>query len=427
MGVLKRLHDLGFRVRSDASHRLLDARLRRLERTFREAPATELGPGVLIVPPSVPGSVGDDAMMRATVDTLRADGHDDLAIVSFDERQPWTIVADVPVVVDVHDFIYGRDVRKLEALAGLRARYGRLLLLGADVLDGHYSEELTVRRIWIARLAAALGMATSILGFSLNARPSPRTLDAFRALQDDVQLNLRDPVSRQRLASLCGREGHQVADLAFLLEPAADRRAPVESVVRWIEGAERTIGLNLNNLVSSDDDAQVARRFTGIVARVFEAHPDLQILFVPHDYRASNKDLDMGIMIRDALPEAVRDRFRILEGVYSPGEVKAIASHLFAAVSCRMHFAIACLGVATPVHCLEYQGKFEGLFQLFGLDGGLLSLRSDVSDDALYVFVDGLLEHRDALHAQIRSALPSVRTLSHANFHQVRQPAPVAQ
>jgi polysaccharide pyruvyl transferase WcaK-like protein len=82
-----------------------------------------------------------------------------------------------------------------------------------------------------------------------------------------------------------------------------------------------------------------------------------------------------------------------------------------------MHLAIAGLGKGIPVICVAYQGKFEGLYQHFGLaTSELLSPSAFYTDqglrDALLQFVDQV----DNIGERVRQKLPGVLGLSKNNF-----------
>ena len=81
-----------------------------------------------------------------------------------------------------------------------------------------------------------------------------------------------------------------------------------------------------------------------------------------------------------------------------------------------MHLAIAALGMEVPVMAATYQGKFEGLFQHFGINGEFLlspqEFLSDVVEDKFSYFLTQIPK----LKAQISATLPKVLTLSYQNI-----------
>ena len=97
-------------------------------------------------------------------------------------------------------------------------------------------------------------------------------------------------------------------------------------------------------------------------------------------------------------------------------QLKALCGLLDGLISSRMHLAIAALGMRVPVMAATYQGKFEGLFQHFGLDGTFLlnpqEFLSDTLIDKFNLFINSLPE----LRQKISRKLPLVLELSNKNL-----------
>ena len=88
--------------------------------------------------------------------------------------------------------------------------------------------------------------------------------------------------------------------------------------------------------------------------------------------------------------------------------------------------------LTAPVSCLTYQGKFDGLFEHFGLPPSLLmdpqqALRAGALESLLRAFVESADAHRQ----QVARHLPQVRRLAAINMApllgaEVDVPTPVA-
>lgn len=81
-----------------------------------------------------------------------------------------------------------------------------------------------------------------------------------------------------------------------------------------------------------------------------------------------------------------------------------------------MHLAIACIGQGTPVACITYQGKFEGLFEHFELEGMTIEPETLFNDGTLMKFLISLIDQREEIRHHIQSKLPKIQQLSRANF-----------
>jgi colanic acid/amylovoran biosynthesis protein len=105
-----------------------------------------------------------------------------------------------------------------------------------------------------------------------------------------------------------------------------------------------------------------------LIGSIFTRNPNSRFIFIPHDYRPNG--IGEGPILEylySMLPKAIQGQTYLLSEMYSASEIKWISGELDFVVSSRMHLAIAAIGQGTPVFCLEYQGKFRGLFDLLGM------------------------------------------------------------
>lgn len=112
----------------------------------------------------------------------------------------------------------------------------------------------------------------------------------------------------------------------------------------------------------------------------------------------------------------INSRCLNIPGPYSAAEVKAICGELDLVLSGKMHLAIACLGQATPVACISYQDKFEGLFQQFDLENMIIEPTEAFQPGRLADFLWPLIEKRKEIRHHIQLKLPYIQQLAQANF-----------
>jgi polysaccharide pyruvyl transferase WcaK-like protein len=383
-----------------------------LARRSRQAPR----PGsVLIMPPWSPGSLGDEAMVTGVVAGLRARGVSDLGLVSYERDNLWELAPPVPSVADLHDFLLGGKTVSLDDFATIAADYAAFVLLGADTLDGHYSPERTVNRLRCAELAARLGLETRVLGFSFNSRPHPSSVRALRDLPPAARLYARDVISHSRLEKELGRGVEQAADLAFLLQPATSFRGPLAAVeaelARRKAAGELLFAVNLNPLTWVGRTDALVESYRAMLERYLRDEPSAHVVFVSHDSRGVDADQQLAARVATGLPGG---RSTVLPGGVNSAEIKGLCRHFDFAFTGRMHFAIACLGMDVPPVALSYQGKFEGLYTMFGI---LPLLVEDLADfDAFEAKIRQGLADREALRRQIRSRRPEIERLSNLNL-----------
>ncbi|MGV2048912.1 polysaccharide pyruvyl transferase family protein [Agrobacterium sp. 22-209-1] len=376
---------------------------------------------VLIVacdPYSVFGSIGDDAMITATVQHARARNPD----VEVDILVEGTGASDLvrqrgfnPVDLFGEIDFSGALLNHFEA-----RRYDCVVVVGADVMDGYYHPLVSAKLLASADLAAAAGIKNVILGFSFNQAPHPALAMFYSALHPNVSINVRDPVSLNRLQSFARTNAVLVADSAFSLVASE----PDEDTVSWIKRKRnegyRVMGFNLHPMLFKNADSSqvdtIIKRGAEALHFVADARPVCWLL-MPHDYRDGFGDEFCLQAIAGQVPDSLADRVRYLNGRWSASVLKGIAAQLDGIVSGRMHLAIAGLGKGVPVICIAYQGKFEGLYQHFALSSSeLLAPSAFYSDDGIRNALMEFVDNADDLREQVQRKLPDVLGLSKNNF-----------
>jgi polysaccharide pyruvyl transferase WcaK-like protein/glycosyltransferase involved in cell wall biosynthesis len=380
----------------------------------------------LLLPPSRTGSLGDEAMVGVCMQELAREGR--LAgIVDFAEGDRWPGETPETEHVDLSGFFGSAYLRSLPAVAALLRRYDQLWCLGADVLDGHYSPVTSFRRVNLVRIAAELGLDTSVLGFSFNAEPSPLVLGALRDLPASVRLCARDPVSHGRLTTSLGRPIDLVADLAFGLEPESNATEDEASLLAWIDArhaaGDIVLGLNASHrafksTIGADVD-ELAAAYARALAGLFRSRSDISVITIPHDYRETPEEMSDDNLLR-AIVERLDapDRARVAQPSF---RLQArFVSRLTAAVdvvfSGRMHLVIASLRNGTPAATVAYQGKVAGLSQYFDLPELGVAPSVGLDPRAMQCAIEALIDQRASLAARVAQAQPVVAALQAGNF-----------
>jgi len=384
---------------------------------------------VLILPPAPPGSLGDEALVTATIEDLRDRGTKRIGVISYEPPLWWKNLDLVSGNIELHHhFLHGylSSPKALLHFQSLLRYYKQFYCIGADVMDGYYSEQDTLQRLKFVSLAIEMGADAAVLGFSFNDQPTSGSVEALRNLPQNVRLCARDPVSYERLVHYLKRPVQLVADLAFLLQPVYTSKG-VLSVVKWID-EQRTknrvvLGVNANYKLIENLKAQTLDNLTKIVVatlvELYSRNKNLSFVLIPHDFRniqGKNSDIVLAEAVWNALPSEVQSFCLKVPTPCSAGEIKGIAGNLDIVLSGRMHLAIACLGQGTPVACITYQGKFEGLFQHFELEGMTIEPKQALQPENLVNFLMPLIEQRENIREHIRSRLPKVQKLVKANF-----------
>lgn len=375
------------------------------------------------------GGVGDAAMLESTLDAIRRRGISRIGLLLSYGGSPGEGLGKIDEVIDISALASSRP-GQLWALAAIFSRYDSLFIFGADIMDGGYGTTWPLSNLELVTLASHRGLIATVLGFSFNSNPVPAIVHGFRKLPKDVRLCLRDPVSLERFRRFVGRECEPVADVAFLLRPDA-AHASAREAIEWIHSqraAGRTVvGLNINDMVlrhlwagkqvSAEDVIQ--QKVVPALKRILATVKNCSFLLVPHDIRDSGvtiSDFRLATTIMAALSEQERSVVSVVTFPVSPGAIKAIAAELDLVVTGRMHLAIETLGAGVPAAGIAYQGKFEGLYRHFELEGMTIEPQAAFEGANLAAFINALLPRLKELGDQVRAKIDAIKAQAERNF-----------
>jgi polysaccharide pyruvyl transferase WcaK-like protein len=303
------------------------------------------------------------------------------------------------------------------------SRYEHFYCLGADVMDGFYSDNVTLLRLHLVALAAKTGADSAILGFSFNHQPTDATVQSLSQLPANVRLCCGDPISHQRVKQCVKHPVELVADLAFMLQPAQDSDLAL-SVSRWVSAQKAqgrvVLGINANALhltkVTRLNRNEFIQFYANAFINLFSRNQKISLLMIPHDFRGDDSDVSIAQAILEAMPAAIKPYCMQVPTPCSAAEIKSICAELDLVLTGRMHLAIACLGQGISVGGVTYQGKFEGLFHHFELSGMTIEPEKAFQPGVLTHFLTDLLAKREDIHQQILSHLAHMKALSRSNF-----------
>jgi len=370
------------------------------------------------------GSLGDQAMFMVAMQNLRSAGYKTISLVA--EEKPSRL--DLPQRADwllrSKHYFNGTIAESTRFQKEFLTSNG-FFIIGADMLDGHYSVADTLKKIHLLQLANSFGLSSRVFGFSFNESPNERVVSALRALPEKITLLARDPTSKRRLESALDRPIRLVADLAFLLQPDPTGKS-AKATLSWIsaqraQGA-RVIGINSNSLLARgnfNDPFPIASGLARTIVELHKAHPELRFVLVPHDFRGAFNDVVLNRITYEIASfgnESLRESIFIMPAPCFASEVKAVSAELDFAITGRMHFAVACLGQGTPVICIGYQGKMEGLFEHFELSNMVISPSNAFTTNELVTLANATLARTKELRMHIGKQLPKIHTLAKLNF-----------
>lgn len=379
----------------------------------------------LILPPTIPGGLGDDALVCSTITSLRKKGFTKIGLFEYSPGYPLAFTEQPDEFFDVSKFMPPAPKKTALDILLSAHDYDYFFVLGADILDGYYSDIESYQRLTLANQAVQIGMKTTLLGFSYNDSPRPMALNALRELDGKARICARDPVSGSRLDSHLRNPTIRVADVAFLLSP---QKVSDHKLLAWLAGVKKShstiYGINAiftSNFFedkSSDSQSRYIAFYLDLIKSIRAREPSAHFVFIPHDYRPNG--IGEGPILEylySMLPLEIQSETYLLSEKYSASEIKWIAGELDFIVSSRMHLAIAAIGQGTPVFCFEYQGKFKGLFDLLGTPDLLSSMTNALSNPEKVI--DTLMTNignRASIRKHFKNKLPEIKELSERNF-----------
>ena len=300
------------------------------------------------------------------------------------------------------------------------SRYDDLFVIGADLMDGYYGTSTSTFLLWLLRVAALSGARTHLISFSFTEARDEALLAAMDRYLPGTRVHARDAISAARLTAVLGRTVPHSADVAFGLQPDFSPR--LKAVSDWVSGQRerglRVVALNVNMLPISrqrpGSEQDYLTRWTDWVSGFISR--ERAILLVPHDFRGEWSDDAAAERLLARIPSQLRDR------VHTPGvrltaaETKAMLSLVDLVVTGRMHVAIAALGVGVPAIGYAYQGKFEGIFALFGVESCVRPIQGIFDDvEAEIAFASHLAERPGDARAAILARSAHVLALAAEN------------
>jgi polysaccharide pyruvyl transferase WcaK-like protein len=243
----------------------------------------------------------------------------------------------------------------------------------------------------------------------------------------------RDPESQKIAQGLAGtklRVGLS-PDVAFALHPAK----PVEiQTTPPLEGplSANVIGLNVNGLMyfggytgrnefrlKLDYRSFVAR----LVVRLLEEHPG-ELLMVPHTFAIAGdpeSDNEASRQVREALPEELQKRVRIVTGDYDAHQLKGIIGQCDFFIGSRMHSCIAALSQGVPCVGVAYSMKFRGVFESVGMEDWVVDGRDVDENEALQRMLE-LYRKREEVRAALTANAAAARARLKEVFAEILRP-----
>lgn len=380
----------------------------------------------IILPPASPGSLGDEALLKATINILKQKAFVKIAVIAYQYPSELDSYGKIDGVINMSKYfkkIYLQDNEIKKILRG----YDNFFCLGADVLDGYYSEKHSLWRIGLIRMANEVGLKTTVLGFSFSEHPKSGPVKEMRNLPENIVLCSRDPVAYEMIYRSLKRKIRRTADIAFLLPP--EKTAMTDKIQQWINEAHSKGRLvmminpryKILSKYAGADLEKIISTYVDLIKGLFSENNGLSLLFISHDFRELKGDItdyNLSKMIIKQLPFEIKQNCKNLRPPFKAAEVYTICSFVDFILTGRMHLAIASLSMKTPVVCFTYKNKVEGLFKHFKLEELLIQPIEFMNVNRMIKYIQANLSRRGQIKAQINSEIRTVLRKALMNFEE---------
>jgi polysaccharide pyruvyl transferase WcaK-like protein len=265
--------------------------------------------------------------------------------------------------------------------------------------------------------------------FGPNKNPLARILARYLLKRSSVVI-ARDETSRQVAQALVGKskEVWLSPDVAFSLEAVRPKNVQVDPS---LEGpvAAGTIGINVNGLMYNGGYTRknmfgLKLDYRGflpdVIAALLAEHPG-ELWLVPHTYgppESVESDPEACRKVREALPEPLQRRVRIVTGVYDAHEIKGVIGQFDFLIGSRMHACIAALSQGVPCVGVAYSRKFEGVFDSVGMHGWVVDGRTAENSQAVATVLD-LYRKRNTVRESLSENAEKARARLKNVFHRI--------
>jgi len=345
--------------------------------------APRIGTRILLLGGDTDYNVGDRAIVSAVSQCIVA--HDPAAeIAVVGGRGPAFSIPGVSISIP-------RGVAGAVALGRAAVSADRILIAGGGLFQDDDSR--AKMPYWAARISLLKSLNPRIAGHSLGAGPLQHVesrLAARIACAALTTVSVRDRHAHAALAACTARHVEVVPDPAFMLEPAPpqdaiallrslnlrpDRPLVVAALRRWFHSRGGFVP-NVLKARTGMTLAGDAPRLDALLDALSEAlahlgrRLDASILLLP-SYNVGHEadDAVCAAVARRAGNITVR-----LARINDPRLYKAVVGRARLVLSARMHPLILGAGMGVPLVGLSYNSKFEGLFDLLGLQAQPLRL-----------------------------------------------------
>jgi polysaccharide pyruvyl transferase WcaK-like protein len=278
----------------------------------------------------------------------------------------------------------------------------RLIIVGADTLDGSYGSVESLFKISTAWIFQRSSVHTHLINMSWNERKLNFLLKIVLELTNSAGTEFisRDVMSFMRLQAM-GIRPILSADLVFSLKPKINNKLQ-QNFENWNSQNPAIVAIGFG--APRNEESDYLEKMVDVCRNLLDR--SYSILLSPSE--TGNSDIELNRKLISILDS---DRIFLYQGFSSNYEFAELISRAQFGITNRMHFAIHALLMLVPVVGVEYNGKFEGLYKLLDMEEFNLNSISEINA-ALQSFIINL----QLCRKKVRNTLPQLVELSENNL-----------
>ena len=340
-------------------------------------------------------NLGDEAILQSMIEQLRRE---------LPEVEITVFSRDADDTKRRHKVERAVPVRKLSRteIAPEIERLDLLLFGGGGIL---YDADA---RTYLREVLVAKEHGVPVMLFAVGAGPldDPAVQTAVREALDGVAaITVRERSAQQALENAGVQNIVVTADPALLLKPESLPRNALK--LEGVDGRKRVIGMSVREpgVAAPDLDERVYHSLIANAADFMVDRFDADIVFVPMEHSVLDSQHSHAVISKMLRAQ----RARVLNGVYTSGQILTLIGRFHFAVGMRLHFLIFAALRGVPFVALPYAGKVGGFLEDLKLPAPPIQL---VNPGRLIAHLDDSWDRRRELRATLLKSVPVLQERS---------------
>lgn len=333
---------------------------------------------ILLIPAAnLDGGFGEDIMIMSFIENFSKGREVTIFTPQKIERKDYTL--HYKNVSFIGGMLY-TPINYYKTLSLLK-KHSLIYVIGADIMDGTYSESMVINRLRILKLANALNIETQVSGFSVSNNILNNVKSAFIEVAKFMKIKSRDIESYKRLAQFIPENRLLLTnDIAFICPNIPSMYNQTTEYSKYIEWCKlvklkekKIIGVCPNSIQAKKMGFDYYMESLKKMLAFFNDTGDFGFVFLYHDLRLlcdNESDKTISEKLHNYFSSIGIDSF-FTSTINNGVELKGYLSEIDFTVTGRMHFGISGLTFKKPMFGIAYANKFEGMVRLFDLDPNL--------------------------------------------------------